>query len=101
MNGTGFNKLVGFLSQLEHQNIHYTLAHHRDEAIMVSVAIPGERWEIEFFNNGAVEVERFISRGNLVGKEVLSELFAAYAEPESGLVTAGQSNHYLSEPEQI
>ncbi len=83
MNGTGFNKLVGFLSQLEHQNIHYTLAHHRDEAIMVLVAIPGERWEIEFFNDGLVEVERFISRGNLVSEEVFSELFAAYAEPES------------------
>ena len=100
MNGSGFHQLVGFLNQLEQQNIHYTLAHHRDEAIMVSVAIPGERWEIEFFNSGAVEVERFISRGNLVGKEVLSELFAAYAEPRSELVTAGQSNHHSSEPEQ-
>jgi hypothetical protein len=89
MSDTGFNKLVGLLSQLEQQNIHYTLAHHRDEAVMVSVAIPGERWEIEFFNDGSVEVERFVSRGNLVGEEVLSQLFAAYAEPESGLVSAG------------
>jgi hypothetical protein len=83
MSSTGFDKLVGFLSQLEQQNIHYTLAHHRDEAVMVLVAIPGERWEIEFFNDGSVEVERFISRGNLASEEVFSELFAAYAEPES------------------
>ena len=100
MNGSGFDQLVDFLNQLEQQNIHYTLSHHRDQEIMVSVAIPGERWEVEFFNSGAVEVERFISRGNLVGKEVLSELFAAYAEPRAELVTAGQSNQYLSETEQ-
>ena len=101
MNGSGFYQLVGFLNQLEQQNIHYTLAHHRDEAIIVSLAIPGERWEIEFFNNGAVEVARFISRGNLVGEEVLSELFAAYAEPRAELVTAGQSNQYLSDIKQM
>jgi hypothetical protein len=43
-----FDKLVSFLQNLEQQGIVYTLAHHRDEAIMVIVAVPGERWEIEF-----------------------------------------------------
>ena len=43
-----FDKLTSFLTGLEHGGISYTLAHNRDEAITVSVAVPGERWEIEF-----------------------------------------------------
>ncbi|WP_216595229.1 hypothetical protein [Cylindrospermum stagnale] len=43
---------------------------------MVNVAIPGQRWEVEFFADGSVEVERFISSGEVAGEDVLSELFA-------------------------
>ncbi|MFH7025299.1 MAG: hypothetical protein ACHBN1_07830 [Heteroscytonema crispum UTEX LB 1556] len=80
MNRNGFAKLTNFLTQLEQNKIHYTLAHHRDEAIMIMVAIPGERWEIEFFHNGLVEIERFKSCGEIEGETVLSQLFAAYSE---------------------
>ncbi|BAZ15538.1 hypothetical protein NIES4071_74100 [Calothrix sp. NIES-4071] len=62
MSSNGFIKLTNFINQLERYKIHYTLAHHREEAIMVMAAIPGQRWEIEFFNDGSVEVERFISK---------------------------------------
>jgi hypothetical protein len=41
----------------------YPLDIVRDEAIMIAVAVPGERWEVEFFDNGHVEAERFTSRG--------------------------------------
>jgi hypothetical protein len=30
---------------------------------MMSVAVPGERWEIEFFDDGRIELERFVSQG--------------------------------------
>jgi hypothetical protein len=80
MNKNGFIKLTNFLVQLEQSKIHYTLAHHRDEAIMVMVATPGQRWEIEFFNDGSVEIERFTSRDGIEEEAVLSELFAAYAQ---------------------
>jgi len=59
----------------------YTLAHNRGEAMMVLVAVPGERWEIEFLADGSVEVERFTSDGTIYGEEVLRELFARYSEP--------------------
>jgi hypothetical protein len=52
----GFDKLVKFLPKWEKQAIDYTLAYHRDEAMMVIVPVPGERWEIEFLSDGWVEV---------------------------------------------
>ncbi|MDZ8189718.1 MAG: hypothetical protein RMX96_33385 [Nostoc sp. ChiSLP02] len=93
MKSYGFSKLVTFLNQLEQEKISYTLAHHRDETIMVNVAVAGERWEVEFFEDGSVEVERFISSGEINGEEVFSELFAMYAEPESNSVKLSQNTN--------
>jgi hypothetical protein len=47
---------------------------------MVSVAVPGERWEIEFLADGSVEVERFTSAGEIYGEEALDELFVLYSD---------------------
>jgi len=66
-------KLLVFLDKLEEQKIWYRLAHIRD-SIMVITAIPGERWEIEFFEDGHVEVERFISPGKIEDEDILSVL---------------------------
>jgi hypothetical protein len=77
-----FGKLTTFLKQLDQANIHYTLASHREDAIMVLVTVPGERWEIEFLGDGSVEVERFISNGEICGEEALHEAFTKYAERE-------------------
>ena len=52
-------KLVDFLEKLESLKIHYALEHNRSDSIMVLVAVPGERWEIEFFPDGHIEVEVF------------------------------------------
>ena len=79
MNTNAFDKLTSFLTDLERREISYTLAHNRDEAIMVNVAAPGERWEVEFLDDGSVEVERFVSNGEVSGDEMLSQLFARYA----------------------
>ncbi|MGZ8843376.1 MAG: hypothetical protein ACXW18_06915 [Pyrinomonadaceae bacterium] len=73
-----FDKLTAFLTELEGRQISYTLSHNRDEAIMINVAAPGERWEIEFLEDGSVEVERFISNGAVDSEETLRELFARY-----------------------
>lgn len=85
-----FEKLVSFLQKLEQQGIAYTLAHHRDEAIMVIVAVPGERWEIEFLSDGSIEVEKFISNGEIAGEESLNDLFARYSEQEDLAVESSQ-----------
>ena len=77
-----FRKLTTFLKQLEQAHIHYTLASQRDDAIMVLVTVPGERWEIEFLEDGSIEVERFLSSGEICGEEALHELLTRYADPE-------------------
>ena len=41
---------------------------------MVQVALPGERWEIEFFDAREPEVEVFRSDGSIFGPEKLAEL---------------------------
>jgi hypothetical protein len=77
-----FRKLTTFLKQLEEARIHYALACHREDAIMVLVTVPGERWEVEFLGDGSIEVERFLSNGEICGEEVLHELWTRYADPE-------------------
>lgn len=88
MKNDGFAKLLEFLQKLEQQEINYTLAHHRDEAMMVTMAVPGERWEVEFFSDGSVELEKFISNGEIGGENELSGLFSRFASPEA-LAIAG------------
>jgi len=75
-----FTNLTAFLDKLEQKKIDYTLAHPREDAIMVLVAVPGERWEIEFLSDGSIEIEKFISTGEISGAESLEEMFARYAE---------------------
>ncbi len=59
-----FGRLLQFLDQLEGQNIHYDLKHVRD-SVMVSTYIPGGIWEIEFFEDGTLEVEFFRRAGDV------------------------------------
>jgi hypothetical protein len=87
-----FSDLTAFLADLEKGKIYYTLAHQRDNAIMVIVTVPGERWEIEFFDDGSVEVERFISDGEIGGKEMLSELLAKYSDNDFEEIDSTQNN---------
>ncbi|MBE5818735.1 MAG: hypothetical protein E7312_06725 [Clostridiales bacterium] len=67
-------KLLKFLNDLEDKHIYYKLNKVRD-SIMVEVAIPGERWKIEFFEDGSVEVEKFISQGEILDETELKKLF--------------------------
>ncbi len=82
MKANGFDRIILFLQKLEKQAIDYSLAHHRDEAVMVIVAVPGEPWEIEFLSDGLVEVEKFVSNGEIAGEEALTELFDRYSEQD-------------------
>ena len=75
-----FTHLTLFLQSLERGKIHYMLQSCRDEAIMVCVTVPGERWEVEFLADGSVEIERFISDGEIYGEDILAELFAKYTD---------------------
>lgn len=74
--------LLEFLDNLKRARICFKLSLSRDNAIMVEIVVPGERWEVEFMADGTIEVERFRSTGEIWGSEALKELFEKYGEPQ-------------------
>jgi len=72
-------KLLDFLNRLDAVKMSYRLSHFREDTVAVELAIPGERWEVEFFADGTVEVERFRSDGHVSADEsLLTELITDY-----------------------
>jgi hypothetical protein len=67
--------LLAFLAALDERRVSYRMDRVRD-AIMVIVATPGQRWEVEFMDGGTVEVERFRSDGTISDERAIDELLA-------------------------
>jgi len=66
--------LLRFLEELSAFSVHYHLSTIRSNAIMVEIATPGFRWEVEFFSDGTIETERFDSQGVKAGFDTLDEV---------------------------
>jgi hypothetical protein len=47
---------------------------------MITVRVPTGIWEVEFYANGDVEIERFASNGEIEGESILPELYAIFAD---------------------
>jgi hypothetical protein len=73
---TALSNTAELRHELDRRHIAYELLIARDEALMISIAVPGERWEIEFFDDGRIELERFASQGVVDAPGVLGELLA-------------------------
>ncbi len=73
------NKLIDFLNMLEEKKIYYRLNKIR-ESILVEIAVPGERWEVEFFGNGDIQIEKFISTGKLYDSSEIEYLFKKFSD---------------------
>lgn len=73
-------QLLDFLDRLRAASIHFELRQHRPEAVAVDIAVPGERWEVEFFPDGHIEVEVFGPSTGVVGEEALERLFREYSD---------------------
>ncbi len=70
-------QLLDFLNKLEDNHVYYRLNKVRD-AILVEIAVPGARWEVEFLRDGEIEVEKFISNGEICDGSALDALFDAF-----------------------
>lgn len=73
------DELIKFLNELESRKIYYRLNKIRD-SIMVEIAVPGQRWEVEFFTDGNIEIEKFISDGKLYDKSELEYFFIKFSD---------------------
>lgn len=71
---------IDFLEKLERHTIYYTLAKTRVGYVRVDVAVPGERWEVEFSAEGDIVVERFKSFGDVENEEALKYLFDNFSD---------------------
>ena len=74
-----------FLNRLEEEKIYYRLNKVREEAVMAEIAVPGERWEVEFMEDGSVQVERFVSADGVSGcvdMDHCPAIFDVYPKPE-------------------
>ncbi len=74
------NYLNEFLNRLDENKIYYRLNKIRPESIMIEVSVPGQRWEIEFMEDGTIEVEKFISDGSYYDKQELETLFIEFSD---------------------
>jgi hypothetical protein len=75
-----FSQLIQFLERLQRASLHYSLDTIRPNGLLVSVAVPGQRWEVEFFTDGTVEVEKFVSDGTIFDERALDELIHQFGE---------------------
>ncbi|MEO6016448.1 MAG: hypothetical protein ABIP46_04270 [Polaromonas sp.] len=69
--------LFQLLSNLEGEHIHFTLARHRSDTVLVTFTLVGERVEVDVFEDGHMEVSRFIGdEGIEGGEELVAKLIA-------------------------
>ena len=77
---TNTTALFDWMSKLRAARIQFTMDSVRDDAVMLDVRVPGERWEVEFFPDGSIEVERFLSPGKIEGASALDELLSRFSD---------------------
>ena len=73
-------EFIAILNKLEKNSIFYKLNKVRNEAIMVEVAVPGQRWEIEFLEDGTVDIEKFSSDKDMYDVNELETLFKEFSD---------------------
>jgi hypothetical protein len=74
------SELISFLNELENRSIFYELKKHCPDSVMVCVAVPGQRWEIEFMEDGEIRIEKFLSNGDIFGKVEIETLFKEHSD---------------------
>jgi hypothetical protein len=75
-----FTRLLDFVRRLDEAHFWYRLTSIRAEAVCVEIAVPGERWEVEFMEDGEIEIERFRSNGEIANEQSLEVLFTDFAD---------------------
>jgi hypothetical protein len=63
--------LYELLRELESASIHFTIGRYREDTILVTLTLVGERVEVDVFDDGHMEVSRFRGEENIVGGEEL------------------------------
>jgi hypothetical protein len=74
------SELTEFLDRLDDADIHYSIASVRESVITIGIDVPGEHWEVEFMEDGDIEVEIFKSDGQIFDFSIIEDLFDSQEE---------------------
>lgn len=74
--------VLKFCNQLNEKRASYKLSVDRPEAIRVTLDVPGERWEIDFFAGGEIELERYVGQGVVQAGPADLETALCYYDPD-------------------
>jgi hypothetical protein len=74
------SELTDLLDRLDAAEIRYTLSSVNEGSIMVGVDVPGEHWNVEFMDDGDIEVEIFKGDGQIFDYSVIEDLFEIYED---------------------
>ena len=79
---TALDDVLRFCARLNERHASYELSADRPEAIRVTLDVPGERWEIDFFPDGHIELERYIGQGVVDAGPAELEAALRYYDPD-------------------
>jgi hypothetical protein len=65
------HSLFDLVTKLDAAKVFYTLSRHREDTILVSVTVVGQRIEIDVFEDGHMEVSRFVGNEDIEGGQEL------------------------------
>ena len=75
--GTMSHPLFRLLFALNTAPLYYTLARDRHDTVRVNITLVGERVEVDVFEDGHMEVSRFVGSEDVVGDATLVEKIIA------------------------
>jgi hypothetical protein len=82
-----FDNLLTFLEKLAANRIHYTISYHLPQAISVLITVPDERWEVDFHQDGDIQIEAFRAytgvQSGEEGKALLEDLFHRFSDAQT------------------
>jgi hypothetical protein len=80
---TVLENVLRFCNELDKRHASYRISVDRPEAIRVTVDVPREVWEFEFFPDGEIELERYIAQDVVVaGPTDLEAVLRYYDDAE-------------------
>jgi hypothetical protein len=85
MSSNGLGKLLAFVGEVRALGLPYRLSQSRESCITLEVFPLRERWEIDFFEDGTVEVDQFIPVGEPLEVAEIGSLVRRLRDGESSI----------------
>lgn len=78
---TRVHLLYRTMDKLKKAKLHFSLSTHRDDVITISIAVPGERIEVDVFGDERVDIARF--QGSELGStdpDLIDQIIASFRD---------------------